>query len=132
MDNTIEDTINWTRAYLEWMDGGIQASFVAGAEADLRKRNVFRETMVLMASRTDVDCLQIAETLRRAERLLEDEREAWRALSALKGCDRRRSAAIAPEVSSPGWEAALETLAADVHALESKVLALGSSARAAL
>ena len=130
--DTFEDTINWTRAYLEWMDGGMQASFTPGAGADLRKRDVFREAMLLMASRTYVDCLQVAETLRRAERLLEGERQAWRALSALKGCDRRGSGSITPKLSSPGWEEALETLAADMHALESRVLALASSARTAL
>jgi chromosome segregation ATPase len=88
------------------MDTIEATSYWAGAylewadEAEQRKLEAFREALQAMATRTDVDCGRLAEALWQAERLLEDEREA------------------------------LDGLAAELHALQSKIRALGSAARA--
>ena len=125
-----DETISWTRAYLQWIAGEAdEVSATADAPSrELRKLDVFDEAMLLMASRTQADCLHIGEALRKAERLLEDERGAWQALSALKICDRRRSRSATPDFSPPGWQEALEAVAVDMQALENRVLALQSSA----
>ena len=65
-----------------------------------------------------------AQALQHAERLLEEERGAWRALNELRAGDRRGSRAGAANVSDGSWTNAVEGVAADVHALASKVVAL--------
>lgn len=126
-----DSTPSWARAYLEWMDlaAANPASGGERAGAELRRLDVFQQAMLLMASRTEADCLEIAEALRRAERLLEDERGAWQALSALRGCDRRRSRSATAGFPG-GWQEELDGVAADIHALAARVLALQSGARA--
>ena len=176
MDET-NDTVNWTSAYLDWIDMGTQ-SFGPGrgtdetvAQADtewanaylewidsattagprpgggsldnnIRRLDVFREAILLTALHTETECMQIlrqrlangdanvravklaAQALQHAERLLEEERGAWRALNELRAGDRRGSRAGAASVSDGSWTNAVEGVAADVHALASKVVAL--------
>ena len=125
--DALDEAAGWTRAYLEWMDECMTGVALSGGR-DLRRRDVFREAMLLMISRTEHDCEQVAEALERAERMLKDEREGWRAVSALGGCDRRRNDA-GPAVSSQGREETLDELVAELHALEAKVLALRPGVR---
>jgi len=64
------------------------------------------------------------EALEHAERLLEDERSAWRALTALSRGDLPQSSMAWRSDFEKNWPHALEDVAADVHALTSTVLAL--------
>ncbi len=175
MDET-NDAVNWTSAYLEWIDMGTQSfgpgrgtdetvtqadtewadaylewidSATApgprpgsGVEDNMRKLDVFREAILLTALHTETECMQIlrqrlangeanvhavklaAEALQHAERLLEEERGAWRALNELRAGDRRGSRVGKANVSDGSWTNAVEGVAADVHALASKVVAL--------
>jgi hypothetical protein len=112
----------WAEAYLDWADSPLRGSRGPGNE--LRRLDVFGEAMALMAERTESDCLHVAEVLRHAEQLLEDERGAWRALTMLRRCDRRRAR---PEPAADGasaWEESLDGLAAELHALSERVEAL--------
>lgn len=70
-------------------------------DSEQQRLEAFREAVQEMAARTDVDCTRIAEALWQAERLLEDER------------------------------AALEGVASELQALESRILALRQSALSA-
>jgi len=117
----------WTTAYLEWIDASPDFS---------------REGVLLMTLRTEADCVHVLrqvleagstapgtlrlaiEGLEDAQRLLEGEQRAWRALR-----DVREEGWTAPQRLWPGgfereWPAALESVASDVRALADKVLAL--------
>jgi len=109
----------WAEAYLDWVDSPRSGS--RGLASDLRRADVFREAMALMAARTESDCVHVAEVLRHAEQLLEDERGAWRALNMLRRCDRRRDRLPPAGDDASAWEASLEKLAAELHALSDKV-----------
>lgn len=139
-------------AYLDWMDWvepvrAAGAPYRAGARNsawsgdDMAGLDVFEEAL-LAALRTESDCLQLlrgildagktpprivkfaSRTVAHAERLLEDERRAWRSLAAL----RRYSFAHSRAAWDPGdetqWPHALEEVAADVHALKGTVQAI--------
>jgi hypothetical protein len=115
-------------AYLEWIDAPAL--------------DTAREGVLLMALRTEADCVhmlrQVLETdgaapdqlrlaiegLEDAQRLLEGEQRAWHAL-----LDVREAGWTTPErIWSSGfeqeWPGALENVAAEVHALAGKVLAM--------
>ncbi len=109
----------WAEAYLDWVDS--PRSGARGLSVDLRKADMFREAMSLMAARTESDCLHVAEALRHAEQLLEDERGAWRALNMLRRCDRRGDRLPPAADGAPAWEASLESLVGDLHTLCDKV-----------
>jgi hypothetical protein len=103
--------------------------------------DVFREAL-MVALHTESDCIQFLrrildagdttartvsfalEALEHAERLLEDERSAWRALTALSRRDLPQSSMAWRSDFEKNWPHALEDVAADVHALTSTVLAL--------
>lgn len=119
-------------AYLEWMD--VDRSDAGNAALPAPAANPVRETALLAALQTESDCmhmmrraldagepsaqtLQLAtEALEDARRLMEKERGAWSAL--------RRQADSPPPFTHAGWPDALEGVAADLHALTGKVLAL--------
>lgn len=88
MDAT-QEALNWTRAYLEWLDGEASAE-AASLVSDLRRNDAFLQ-----------------------------------AIAALRSCDRRRRA----PASAP-LQQELDALAAELHALEDRVMALRSAARA--
>jgi hypothetical protein len=112
----------WAEAYLDWVDSPLRGSRAPGAE--LRRLDVFGEAMALMAARTESDCLHVAEALRHAEQLLADERGAWRALTMLRRCDRRRSRLEPAAGTAAAREQSLEDVVSELHALSAKVQAL--------
>lgn len=134
----------WADAYLEWIDSATAPGLRpgSGVEDNMRKLDVFREAILLTALHTETECMQIlrqrlangdtnvhavklaAKALQHAERLLEEERGAWRALNELRAGDRRGSRVGKANVSDGSWTNAVEGVAADVHALASKVVAL--------
>ena len=146
--------VDFAAAYLEWMDaaqvaresgpGRRAGAFVAyaGGAGEMNELDVFREAALLVALRTESDCVRILrrileagdaspravtfayEALQHAERLLEDERSAWRALSALRSCYSPLSMPAWRTDFETDWPHAIEDVAADVHALTGKVLAL--------
>ena len=103
--------------------------------------DVFREAL-MVALHTESDCIQFLrrildaddatprtvtlalEALEHAERLLEDERRAWRALTVLSRWDLPQSSPARRTDFERNWPLALEDVAADVRALTSTVLAL--------
>ena len=111
------------------------------ADHDTSGLDVFREAL-MVALHTESDCIQFLrrildaggttprtvrfalEALEHAERLLEDERSAWRALTALSRGDLPQSSMAWRSDFEKNWPHALEDVAADVHALTSTVLAL--------
>lgn len=139
-------------AYLEWLDAGVPAHAPPrgnrGATPARRASDViggsggFHEAVLLAALHTESDCLHLlrqvldagapnrgtvrlaVEALEYAHRLLDDERSAWRVLSALGGNGRRRSSDAWRTGFEADWPHALENVAADVQALTGKVLAL--------
>lgn len=139
-------------AYLEWLDAGVPARAPLlsnrGATPARRASDVFggtsgfHEAVLLAALHTESDCLHIlrqildggapnrgtvrlaVEALEYAHRLLDDERSAWRVLSALGGNGRRRSSDAWRSGLEADWPHALDNVAADVQALTGKVLAL--------
>ena len=143
---------DFTAAYLEWLDAGLPAraplSTSRGATPARRASDVFggtsgfHEAVLLAALHTESDCLHIlrqtldggapnrgtirlaVEALEYAHRLLDDERSAWRVLSALGGNGQRRSSDAWRTGFEADWPHALENVAADVQALTGKVLAL--------
>lgn len=143
---------DFTSAYLEWLDAGVPAraplASARGATPARRASDVlgggsgFHEAVLLAALHTESDCLHIlrqildggapnrgtvrlaVEALEYAHRLLDDERSAWRVLSALGGNGRRRSSDAWRSGLDADWPHALENVAADVQALTGKVLAL--------
>ena len=135
MDET-DTPVSWITAYLDWIDIGTQ-SFGPG-----QAQRGAGEAILLTALHTETECMQIlrqrlangdanahavklaAKALQHAERLLEEERGAWRALNELRTGDRRGSRVGKANVSDGSWTNAVEGVAADVHALASKVVAL--------
>jgi hypothetical protein len=108
----------WAEAYLDWVDAPQRAR---DSRAELRRADMFREAMALMAARSESDCAHVAEVLRHAEQLLEDERGAWRALNMLRRCDRRRDRPPLAGDDASAWQASLEDLVTELHALSGKV-----------
>lgn len=150
-DTKAEAAEEFVAAYLKWVDAAQSpedpGSRGPGRNAgrspeDMRKLDVFREAVLLVALSAESDCMHIlrqmiddgqsnplavqlaTEALGHAHKLLEDERNAWRALTALRNCDRRRSQAAWSAATDGEWPHAIETMAADVHDLTGKVLAL--------
>ena len=141
-------------AFLEWMDAAQQSreisprryasAFVAhpGGADDMNELDVLRETALLVALRTESECMRILnrileagdaspravtfvhEALQHAGRLLDDERNAFRALGALRSCHSSLSGPAWRPDFETDWPHAIEDVAADVHALTEKVLAL--------
>ena len=138
--------------YLEWLDADALAraplSGNRSAAPARRASDVFggaggfHEAVLLAALHTESDCLHLlrqvldggapnrgtvrlaVEALGYAHQLLDDERSAWRVLSALGGNGRRRSSDVWRTGFEADWPHALENVAADVQALTGKVLAL--------
>jgi hypothetical protein len=136
-------------AYLDWIDrprpAGARDSLAGNpgrAGDSLGSLDRFREAILLVALHTEFDCMQIVrrvleagdatprtaelamDALRQAERLLDDERCAWRALSELRTSDVLPSR-IASQAEFPeDWPYALDAVVADVRALTGKVMAL--------
>ena len=139
-------------AYFEWQDASTPAQqpvapycvrTPARRAADvIGNATGFREAVLLAALHTESDCLHILrqtldggatnpgavrlaiEVLEHAHRLLDDERSAWHALSALSGNGRRRASDAWRTGFEADWPHALEDVATDVRALTGKVLAL--------
>lgn len=121
-------------AYLEWMDVD-RSDNEAPIAPPLHDPAPVRETALLAALQTESDCmhmmrraldagepsaktLQLAkEALEHARRLMENERGAWSALCS-------QAVDTPPAFSHTSWPDALEGVAADLHALTGKVLAL--------
>ena len=100
------------------------------------------EEALLAALRTESDCLQLlrgildadqtplrivkfaSRTVEHAERLLEDERRAWRSLAVLRHYNFAHSRAAWDPGYETQWPYALEEVAANVHALKDTVLAI--------
>ena len=144
--------VDFPSAYLEWLDGNPPApeqrrqsrnSMPGRRAADVfGGATAFREAVLLAALHTESDCLHVVrqalegavtnqgtvrlavEALEHAHRLLDDERSAWHALSALHGNGLRRSSDAWRIGLESEWPHALEDVAADVRALTGKVLAL--------
>lgn len=144
-DAITEGDAEWANAYLEWIDSATTPEprrTGGGLDDSMRRLDVFREAILLTALHTETECMQIlrqrlangdagvravklaAEALQHAERLLEEERGAWRALNELRAGDRREPRVGKANVSNGAWTDAVEGVAADVHALASKVVAL--------
>ena len=101
-----------------------------------------REALLLAAVHAQADCLHIlrqeleggsakigtfrlaAEALEHAQRLLEDERLAWRALVDLHGCGHRRASDLRRLQLEDEWPQAIEHVAADMRSLSNTVLAM--------
>ena len=137
----------FTTVYLEWMDAPPAATEPApefrADDAFAAEREQFRETVLLDALHMEAECVHIVrqtldqgsrsretlalalETLRNANKLLEDEARAWQTLSA----GRQRRLALAPTMNRENhveynWSHALEEVAVDVQSLTGRVLAL--------
>lgn len=138
-------------AYLEWIDAAPIAAAAVRSQFALDRQAVengtdaldfSREGILLMALRTEADCVHMLrqvleadgaapgtlrlaiEGLEDAQRLLEGEQRAWHALM-----DIREEGWTTPErIWSSGfdqeWPSALESVAAEVRALADKVLAM--------
>jgi hypothetical protein len=137
-------------AYLDWLDlelpmrvatSPYRAADPAGAAGasgrDMAGLDAFRDAL-LAALRTESDCLRFlrrvldaggapprmvkfaSKALKHAERLLEDERRAWRQLQHYEWPHSRLAWDAAPEGD---WPHALEQTAADVRALKGTVVA---------
>jgi len=125
----------------------VRARMPAWAGIEVYRPEALREAILLMALQTEYDCVHMLrqavdagaptpdtvdlarDALRHAERLLDDEESAWRALNALYRCDLPRTRAMLDvnprsEFSSSDWPHALEGVMADVRALTGRVLAL--------
>jgi len=139
-------------AYLDWMNwvepvraarspyrAAVRDS-VRGGD-DMAGLDVFEDALVA-ALHTESDCLRLlrgildagktpprivkfaSRTVRHAERLLEDERRAWRSLAVLRHYNFAHSRAAWDPAQETHWPQALEEVAADVHALKGTVLAI--------
>jgi len=136
-------------AYLDWIDrprlAGARDSLASNpgrAGDSLGDPDRFREAILLVALHTESDCMQIVrrvleagdatprtvelamDALRQAERLLDDERCAWRALSELRASDVLQSRVASQPEYPEDWPYALDAVVADVRALTGKVMAL--------
>jgi len=139
-------------AYLDWMNWmepmraakspyRATARDSVGSSDGMAGLNVFEEAL-LAALRAESDCLQLlrgildagrtpprivkfaSRTVKHAERLLEDERRAWRSLAALRHYNFAQSRAAWDPGYETQWPHALEEVAADVHALKGTVQAM--------
>lgn len=136
-------------AYLEWMatpsfgrraGDRVERTGRAIWATDAAELDSFREAMLLRALQTEADCLHllrhavddgpspsvrlIVEALVDADRLCEDEQRAWAALAMLRRGTRASPHAADGRWQSGSWPQALASVAGDVHALATKVLAL--------
>lgn len=120
-------------AFFDWPDAARAGAPAAGSEGDGLEK--LREAVLLWALRTESDCMHILrkvlderssapdilrlayEGLEHAERMLENERRAWHALTTL------RNRAWTPNFDSD-WPHAFEGVVTDVRALAGKVLEL--------
>ncbi len=83
---------------------------------------------ILEAGGTTPRTLSFAsEALQHAGRLLEDERGAWRALTARYPWDAKPTSAASRVEMEMVWPSAMEDVAADVHALRGTIQALQST-----
>lgn len=139
-------------AYLDWMNWvepvhAARSPYRAVARYSVRSGDdragpdVFEEAL-LAALRTESDCLRLlrgildaentpprivkfaSRTVKHAERLLEDERRAWRSLAALRHYNFAHSRVAWDPAHETQWPHALEEVAADVRALKGTVLAI--------
>ena len=140
----------FTAAYLDWMDApplarkrGTRLQRAGARRAEVCGVDVFREAL-LVALQTESDCIQFlrqildaggattrtlgfaSEALEHAERLLENERRAWRALTARYPWDAKGMSPASRVEMEMNWPHALEDVAADVHALRGTIEALQS------
>ena len=143
----------FTAAYLDWMDVAAQPARgrryryrprgAGDGAAQMSGADVFREAL-MVALQTESDCIQFlrqileaggattrtlsfaSEALQHAERLLEDERRAWRALTARYPWDGERLSTASQLEMEANWPHALEDVAAGVHALKGTIQALQS------
>jgi hypothetical protein len=147
-ENHADASGEFAAAYLDWMGGrrGGSDYDAAASVSDpgvdpARGLDVFREAL-MVALRTESDCIRFlrrileagdtsthtvklaSEALEHAERLLEDERRAWRALPGLNRGDLPQSSTARRADFENNWPRALEEVAADVQALAGTVLAL--------
>jgi hypothetical protein len=135
-DDWAEET---AAVYLEWIDAEPAAMRRAAA---ILAPEPLREAVLLMALRTESECMHILrqaldagrptsqtmqlamEALDCAKNLLDDERRAWQALSALR-LDEPSGARIAwDDETGMDWPCALENVEADVRALSGRILEL--------
>lgn len=139
-------------AYLDWINlaepvRAAMSPYRAAARDSLGSRDdmaglgVFEEALVA-ALRTESDCLRLlrgildadkspprivkfaSRTVRHAERLLEDERRAWRSLAVLRHYNFAHSRAAWDPGHETQWPQTLEEVAADLRALKGTVLAI--------
>lgn len=140
VEASVNSAMDIAAVYLEWMD---EAAGAAQRTAiDFGTPDLLREAALLMALRTESECVHIlrqaldngdptshtlrlaVEALEYAKSLLENERRAWHALSAIRDGDGpgRRIAWTAEPATA--WPYALETLEADVRALSGRIVEL--------
>ncbi|HSH07195.1 MAG TPA: hypothetical protein VLA41_05990 [Burkholderiales bacterium] len=140
-------------AYLDWMDTGAIAGrqrrerlrqTMHGRRASdvMAGTNGFREAVLLAALRAQSDCLYIlrqvvgnggadvatlklaVQALDHAQRLIDDERQAKRALDKLQGHGERRAGDRAYMQVDAEWPEAIEHVVADVRSLTDTVVAM--------
>jgi hypothetical protein len=149
-ETRVDASEEFATAYLDWMGGRLGGSgYHAAVSASdpgvdpARGLDVFREAL-MVALRTESDCIRFlrrileagdtsthtvtlaSEALEHAERLLEDERRAWRALPGLNRWDLPQPSSARRTDFENNWPRALDDVAADVQALAGAVLALQS------
>ena len=142
----------WIDAYLEWTETdfgtdeqpfaywGVDTGF--DASANLAAPEPLREAVLLMALRTESECMHIlrqaldegipttrtlrlaVEAIECAKSLLDNERRAWRALEALHPEDARGARIDWSGASQLDWPCALENVEADLRALSGRILEL--------
>lgn len=139
-------------AYLGWMDsnpwGGGEAHAPSGQAPGRRASDAvsssygFREAVLLAALHSQSDCLHIlrqivgnggnsvgtlrlaAEALDHAQRLIDDERLARRALEDLHGLGQRRASDRQQSTIDAEWPRAIEHVVADVRSLTNTVMSM--------
>lgn len=139
-------------AYLDWIGCAEPVRAARSAYRAAARDSIWRgdgmagldvfEEALMAALRAESDCLQLlrgildagktpprivkfaSRTVKNAERLLEDERRAWRSLAALRHYNFAHSRAAWDPGHETQWPHALEEVAADVHALRGAVLAI--------
>jgi hypothetical protein len=148
-----QSEVDYCAVYLEWMDagpmnGGRERRAMAGFARGRRASDVmsgsygFREAVLLAALHAQTDCLHIlrevvgngstkvgtlrlaAEALEHAQRLIDDERLAKRALDDLQGAGTRRESDRFHSQIDAEWPRAIEHVVADVRSLANTVLAM--------
>jgi hypothetical protein len=138
-------------AYLEWIDASPIAAAVAASNFGIDRRgvrggtdmlNLSRESILLMALRTEADCVHMLrqvlemdgagagnlrlaiEGLEDAQRLLDGEQRAWHALMDVREAGWAMPERLLPAGFDQEWPIALDCVAAEVRALTGKVLAM--------